>query len=78
MLHSMWDLPGSATEPVSLALAGKFFTIEPLPYAGKPQTPLLIQDKKVFLKKYKVFVSSGLATAMLYELFFLFLEWSSY
>ena len=46
----MWDLPGSATEPVSLALAGKFFTIEPLPYAGKPQTPLLIEDKKVFLK----------------------------
>ena len=78
LLHSMWDLPGSAIEPVSLALAGKFFTLEPLPYSGKPKTPLLIEDKKLFLKKCKVFVSSGLAIAMLYEFTFLFLEWCLY
>ena len=29
----MWDLPGSGIEPVSSALAGGFFTTEPL---GKP------------------------------------------
>ena len=29
----MWDLPDPGTEPVSPALAGGFFTIEPL---GKP------------------------------------------
>ena len=78
LLHGMWDLPGSAIEPVSLALAGKFFTLEPLPYSGKPKTPLLIEDKKLFLKKCKVFVSSGLAIAMLYEFPFLFLEWCLY
>ena len=31
----MWDLPRSATEPMSPALAGRFFTTEP---QGKPQT----------------------------------------
>ena len=30
----MWDLPGSGIEPVSPALAGRFFTTEP---PGKPQ-----------------------------------------
>jgi len=29
----MWDLPGSGIEPMSPALAGRFFTTEP---AGKP------------------------------------------
>ena len=29
----MWDLPGSGIEPISSALAGGFFTTEPL---GKP------------------------------------------
>ena len=33
LLHSMWDLPGPGVEPVSPALAGRFFTTE-LP--GKP------------------------------------------
>ena len=26
----MWDLPGSGTEPVSPALADRFFTTEPI------------------------------------------------
>ena len=29
VLHGMWDLPGSGTEPMSPALAGGFFTTEP-------------------------------------------------
>ena len=29
LLHSMWDLHGSGTEPVSPALAGEFLSIEP-------------------------------------------------
>ena len=29
LLHGMWDLPGSGIEPMSLALAGGFFTTEP-------------------------------------------------
>ena len=29
-LHDMWDLPGYGIEPVSPALAGGFFTTEPL------------------------------------------------
>ena len=33
VLHSMWDLPESGTEPMSLALAGGLFTTQP---AGKP------------------------------------------
>ena len=33
MSRTMWDLPGSAIEPVSPALAGRFFTTEP---PGKP------------------------------------------
>ena len=38
LLHSMWDLPGSETEPVSPALAGRFFTTK-LP--GKPRYSFL-------------------------------------
>ena len=34
LLCDMWDLPGSGTEPMSLALAGRLFTTEP---PGKPQ-----------------------------------------
>ena len=33
LLCSMWDLPGPGIEPVSPALAGRFFTTEP---PGKP------------------------------------------
>ena len=33
LLHSMWDLSGPGVEPVSPALAGRFFTTEP---PGKP------------------------------------------
>ena len=33
LFHSMWDLPEPGTEPISPALAGGFFTTEPL---GKP------------------------------------------
>ena len=36
LLRSMWDLPGPGLEPVSLALAGGFFTTAP---PGKPQMP---------------------------------------
>ena len=34
----LWDLPRSGIEPVSPALVGKFFTMEP---SGKPQKTLL-------------------------------------
>ena len=37
--HSMWDLPGSGTEPVSPALAGRFCTTKP---PGKPLSWVLI------------------------------------
>ena len=33
----MWDLPGPGIKPVSLALAGRFFTIEP---RGKPRNAI--------------------------------------
>ena len=33
LLCGMWDLPAKGTEPVSLALAARFFTTEP---TGKP------------------------------------------
>ena len=33
LLHSMWNLSGPGIEPVSPALAGRFFTTEP---SGKP------------------------------------------
>ena len=33
LAHGRWDLPGSGIEPVSLALAGKFFTTKT---PGKP------------------------------------------
>ena len=35
---SMWDLPGPGMEPVSPALAGRFFTTEP---PGKPSCIIL-------------------------------------
>ena len=38
LLRSMWDLPGSGIEPLSLELTGRFFTTE-LP--GKPSSVLL-------------------------------------
>ena len=37
LLHGMWDLPGSGIEPVSPALAGRFFATES---PGKPRTRL--------------------------------------
>jgi len=39
LLHSMWDLPGSGIKPVSLPLAGGFFTTEP---PGKPYMLVLL------------------------------------
>ena len=36
----MWDLPGPGFEPVSPALAGKFYTTEPL--GKRPPTPCLL------------------------------------
>ena len=41
LLHGMWDLPGPGIEPVSPALAGRFFTHGP---TGKqaPASPVLI------------------------------------
>ena len=39
----MWDLPRPGTEPVSPALAGKFFTTEP---PGKPCVPIVIPIAK--------------------------------
>ena len=37
LLHGMWDHPGSGIEPVSPALAGRFFATES---PGKPRTRL--------------------------------------
>ena len=37
LLHGMWAFPGPGIEPVSPALAGRFFTTEP---PGKPRNPL--------------------------------------
>ena len=37
----LWDLPGPGVEPVSPALAGRFFTTEP---RGKPCCPLISND----------------------------------
>ena len=34
LLHDMWDIPRSGTEPMSPALAGESFTTEP---PGKPK-----------------------------------------
>ena len=41
LLCSMWNLPGPEIEPVSTALAGGFFTMEP---PGKPPCSLLISS----------------------------------
>ena len=38
LVHSMWDPPGSRTEPVSPSLAGGFFITEP---PGKPEPKFL-------------------------------------
>ena len=44
LLHGMWTLPGSGIEPVSPALAGRFFTTEP---PGKPpETSFLLSFPK--------------------------------
>ena len=43
-LVGMWDLPGPGIEPVSLTLAGRFFTTEP---SGKPS--LLLSNRAPFL-----------------------------
>ena len=40
----MWDLPGSGIEPVSPALAGRFFTTEP------PGSPSIIFIITIFFK----------------------------
>ena len=37
LLRGMWDLPRSGIEPVSPAMAGRFFTTEPL---VSPESPL--------------------------------------
>ena len=37
LLHGMWAFPGLGIEPMSPALAGRFFTTEP---PGKPRNPL--------------------------------------
>ena len=42
LLHSMWALPGPGIEPVSPALAGRFFTTEP---PGKPLPPVFTFPK---------------------------------
>ena len=40
LLHSMWDLPGPGVEPMSPALAGRFFTTQP---PGKPRSGVFKQ-----------------------------------
>ena len=45
-LCAMWDLPGSEIEPVSPALAGGFFTMEP---PGKPKIGFFFLKKILFL-----------------------------
>ena len=42
LLCSMWDLPGSGTEPVSAALASGFSTTEP---TGKPPLLFFLKNK---------------------------------
>ena len=50
LLHSMWHLPGSRVEPVSPALAGRFFITEP---PGKAPTPnFLIRPSRSFFLKF--------------------------
>ena len=44
LLHGMWGLPGSGIEPVSLALAGGFCTMEP---QGSPKLNF-IPNKNIF------------------------------
>ena len=51
MLHSIWDLPGSGIEPVSLALAGRFSTNKP---PGKPQSGCFVG-----VELYELFIYLG-------------------
>ena len=44
LFRGMWNLPGSEIEPISLALASKFFTTEP---PGKPNIGFLVSKKGV-------------------------------
>ena len=48
MLRGMWDLPGSRIEPVSLALAGRLFTTDPLGKQPPPPPPLPQALKRSF------------------------------
>ena len=45
MLGGMWDLPGTAIEPMSPTLAGRFFTTEP---SQKPKVLFLFKRKALF------------------------------
>ena len=46
----MWDLPRSGIEPVSPALAGRFFTTE---LAGKLQYQVFVFDSCLFMQENK-------------------------
>ena len=54
LLCSIWDLPGSGIEPVSPALAGRFFTTEP---PGKPCLCFILLKKKFFFLAARVFIA---------------------
>ena len=41
LFHGMWDLPRSGIEPMSPALAGRFFTTEP---PGKPLSTAFVKN----------------------------------
>ena len=45
VLGGMWDLPGTATEPMSPTLAGRFFTAEP---SQEPKVLFLFKSKPLF------------------------------
>ena len=46
----MWDSPGTGIEPVSPALAGRFFTTE---LAGKLQYQVFVFDSCLFMQENK-------------------------
>ena len=50
-IHSIWDLPGSGIESVSLVLAGRFSTTEP---PGKPQSGCFVG-----VELYELFIYWG-------------------
>ena len=58
LLRGMWDLPGPRIEPVSLELAGGFFTTEP---PGKPPTFVFLSDP------YRNYLRSGLCCIWLHR-----------